>query len=62
MPLCIVITAVISNNEKQCVLQGWGRSMHRKGGKQQPAAEHHRGGKTRVIECKERKRKFDTGS
>lgn len=46
--LCIVIVAVIANNEKQCVLKGWGRSRHterhRKRRKEQPAVE-----KTRVT-------------
>lgn len=54
--LCIVIFAVICNNEKQCVFKGWGRSRHqerhRKRGKEQPAVEHQRKEKREWLSTK----------
>lgn len=63
--LCIVIIAVISNNEKQCVFKGWGRSgrreQDRKRGKEQPAVEHQREEKREWLSTK-RERMSLTGS
>lgn len=56
--LCIVIIAVISNNEKQCVFEGWGEEQTQRTTQEKRertascrASEKR---KTRVIEYKER--------